>query len=165
MKLISGVKPVASSTPSGHWTGESHRNECGVVGFQVKVRSNTNNQLGCCRLITVGDHRQTFNPVRSDLSSLFVHRPRRREVAGGVIIYSSRCLALNKSTARSPTIMCRGNPMQITLRYPIVTCPGCKRPMRPAPPLPVSVDTDLCDVHYTCEDCGAITTRTIKIEK
>jgi hypothetical protein len=33
------------------------------------------------------------------------------------------------------------------------------------PPLPVSNDTDLCDVTYTCEDCGAIATRTIKIEK
>jgi RNase P subunit RPR2 len=61
--------------------------------------------------------------------------------------------------------MCWGDRMQITLRYPTVTCPGCKRPMTPSPPLPVSVDTDLCDVTYTCEDCGATTTRSIKIEK
>jgi len=40
--------------------------------------------------------------------------------------------------------------MQTILRYPIVTCPGCKRPMLPSPPLPVSVDTELCDVTYTC---------------
>jgi hypothetical protein len=46
MKPLSGVKPVASYTPSRHWTGVNHRNECGVVGFQVKVRSSTNNQLG-----------------------------------------------------------------------------------------------------------------------
>jgi RNase P subunit RPR2 len=55
--------------------------------------------------------------------------------------------------------------IQIVLRYPTVTCPGCKCPMTPSPPLPVSVDTDLCDVTYTCKDCGATTTRTIKIEK
>ena len=54
--------------------------------------------------------------------------------------------------------------MQVTLRYPTVTCPGCNRPMTPSPPLPVS-DTELCDVTYTCEACGATTTRTIKIEK
>jgi hypothetical protein len=33
------------------------------------------------------------------------------------------------------------------------------------PPLPVSVDTELCDVIYTCEDCRVTTTRIIKIEK
>jgi RNase P subunit RPR2 len=55
--------------------------------------------------------------------------------------------------------------MQITLRYPTVTCPGCNRPMTPSPPLPVSLDTELCDVTYTCEACGATTTRIIKIEK
>ena len=55
--------------------------------------------------------------------------------------------------------------MQTLLRYPTVTCPGCKRPMTPSPPLPVSEDTELCDVTYTCEGCGATTTRTIKIEK
>jgi RNase P subunit RPR2 len=54
--------------------------------------------------------------------------------------------------------------MQILLRYPTVTCPGCKRPMMPSPPLPVSDDTDLSDVTYTCKNCGATTTRTIKIE-
>ena len=58
-----------------------------------------------------------------------------------------------------------GDRMQIALRYPTVTCPGCKRPMTPSPPLPVSVDTDLYDVTYTCEDCGTTTTRSIKIEK
>jgi hypothetical protein len=58
-----------------------------------------------------------------------------------------------------------GDPMQITLRYPTVTCPGCKRPMTPSPPLAVSDDTDLCDLTYTCKKCGATTTRTIKIEK
>jgi hypothetical protein len=58
-----------------------------------------------------------------------------------------------------------GDPMQTLLRYPTVTCPGCKRPMMPSRPLPVSEDTELCDVTYTCEDCGATTTRTIKIEK
>src|SRR5215471_8334492 len=58
-----------------------------------------------------------------------------------------------------------GDPMQITLRYPTVTCPGCKRPMTPSPPLAVSDDTDLCDLTYTCKECGATTTRTIKIEK
>jgi hypothetical protein len=57
------------------------------------------------------------------------------------------------------------HPMQTLLRYPTVTCPGCKRPMMPSRPLPVSEDTELCDVTYTCEDCGATTTRTIKIEK
>src|SRR5437588_7332186 len=46
MKPLSGVKPVASYTPSRHWTGVNHKNECGVVGSQVKVRSNTSNQLG-----------------------------------------------------------------------------------------------------------------------
>ena len=46
--------------------------------------------------------------------------------------------------------------MQIILRYPIVTCPGCNRPMLPSPPLPVSVDTELCDVTYTCKDCGRV---------
>ena len=61
--------------------------------------------------------------------------------------------------------MGRGYPMQAMLRYPTVTCPGCKRPMMPSRPLPVSEDTELCDVTYTCEDCGATTTRTIKIEK
>jgi hypothetical protein len=50
-------------------------------------------------------------------------------------------------------------------RYPTVTCPGCKRPMTPSPPLAVSDDTELCDLVYTCEACGATTTRTIKIEK
>jgi hypothetical protein len=55
--------------------------------------------------------------------------------------------------------------IQIVLRYPTVTRTGCKRPMTPSPPLPGSVDTDLCDVTYTCEGCGATTTRTIKIEK
>jgi hypothetical protein len=58
-----------------------------------------------------------------------------------------------------------GNPMQITLRCPTVTCPGCKRPMTPSPPLAVSEDTDLCDLTYSCKKCGATTTRTIKIEK
>jgi hypothetical protein len=52
--------------------------------------------------------------------------------------------------------------IQIVLRYPTVTCPGCKRPMTPSPPLPVSDDTDLCDVTYTCKNCGATTTRTSK---
>ena len=45
--------------------------------------------------------------------------------------------------------------------------------MMPSPPLPISVDTDLCDVIYTdlcdviytCKKCGAITTGIIKIEK
>ena len=46
MKPLSGVKPVASYAPSRRWTGVNHRNKCGVVGFQVKVRSSTNNQLG-----------------------------------------------------------------------------------------------------------------------
>jgi RNase P subunit RPR2 len=55
--------------------------------------------------------------------------------------------------------------MQITLRYPTVTCPGCKSPMTPSPPLAVSDDTDLCDLTYTCKKCGATITRTIKIEK
>jgi hypothetical protein len=36
--------------------------------------------------------------------------------------------------------------------------------MTPSPPQPVSIDTDLCDVTYTCKNCAAITTRTIKIE-
>jgi len=58
-----------------------------------------------------------------------------------------------------------GDPMQTLLRYPTVTCPGCKRPMMPSRPLPVSEDTELCDVTYTCEDCGATTRGTIKIEK
>ena len=58
-----------------------------------------------------------------------------------------------------------GDVVQTLLRYPTVTCPGCKWPMMPSPPLPVSVDTDLCDVVYTCKNCGAITTRIIKIEK
>jgi hypothetical protein len=57
-----------------------------------------------------------------------------------------------------------GGPMEVVLRYPTVTCPGCKRPMTPSPPQPVSVDTDLCDVTYTCKNCAATTTRTIKIE-
>ena len=52
---------------------------------------------------------------------------------------------------------------QIALRYPTVTCPGCRSPMTPSPPLPVSADTDLCDVTFTCKNCGAITTRTMKI--
>jgi len=47
-------------------------------------------------------------------------------------------------------------PMQTILRYPSVTCPRCNRPMLPSPPLPVSVDTDLCDVTYTCKDCGRV---------
>jgi RNase P subunit RPR2 len=55
--------------------------------------------------------------------------------------------------------------MQFMLRYPTVTCPGCKQPMMPSPPVPVSVDADLCDVTYTCKNCGATTTRTIKVEK
>jgi hypothetical protein len=55
--------------------------------------------------------------------------------------------------------------MQITLRYPTVICPGCKRPMTPSPPLAVSVDTELCDLTYSCKNCGATTTRTIKVEK
>jgi RNase P subunit RPR2 len=55
--------------------------------------------------------------------------------------------------------------MQITLRYPTVTCPGCKRPMTPSPPLAVSDNTDPCDLTYTCKKCGATTTRTIRIEK
>jgi RNase P subunit RPR2 len=58
-----------------------------------------------------------------------------------------------------------GGSMQVVLRYPTVTCPGCKRPMTPSPPLAVSDDTELCDLVYTCEACGATTTRTIKIEK
>ena len=58
-----------------------------------------------------------------------------------------------------------GDPMQFMLHYPTVTCPGCKQPMTPAPPVPVSVDADLCDVTYACKNCGATTTRTIKIEK
>src|SRR5262245_31528918 len=58
-----------------------------------------------------------------------------------------------------------GGSMQVVLRYPTVTCPGCKRPMTPSPPLAVSDDTDLCDLTYTCKKCGATTTRTIKIEK
>jgi hypothetical protein len=37
--------------------------------------------------------------------------------------------------------------------------------MTPSPPLAVSEDTELCDLIYTCEDCGATTTRIIKIEK
>jgi hypothetical protein len=84
----------------------------------------------------------------------------------GAILRFSGCPALNNSIVQTRTIMARGNLMQtITLRYPTVTCPGCKRPMTPSPPLPVSEDTELCDVSYTCEDCGATTTRTIKIEK
>jgi RNase P subunit RPR2 len=55
--------------------------------------------------------------------------------------------------------------MQTLLRYPTVTCPGCKRPMMPSRPLPVSEDTELYDVTDTCEDCGATTTRTIKLDK
>jgi RNase P subunit RPR2 len=55
--------------------------------------------------------------------------------------------------------------MQTLLRYPTVTCPGCKRPMMPSRPPPVSEDTELCDVTYTCEECATTTTRTIKIEK
>ena len=53
--------------------------------------------------------------------------------------------------------------MQIALRYPTVTCPGCKRPMTPSPPVAVSDDTDLCDLTYACKKCGATTTRTIKL--
>src|SRR3974377_657449 len=107
---------------------------------------------------------------RSRQSRRLVPRPTK---GGGkrrlVIFRFSRCLALNKSIAQTRRIMGggRGTPMQIQigLRYPTVTCPGCKRPMTPSPPLPVSVDTDLCDVTYTCEDCGATTTRPLKIEK
>jgi hypothetical protein len=55
--------------------------------------------------------------------------------------------------------------MQITLRYPTVTYPGCKQPMTPSPPVAVSDDTDLCDLTYACKKCGATTTRTIKIDK
>ena len=58
-----------------------------------------------------------------------------------------------------------GGLMQITLRYPTVTCPGCKSPMTPSPPLAVSNNSDLCDLTYTCKECGATTTRTIKIVK
>jgi hypothetical protein len=28
--------------------------------------------------------------------------------------------------------------------------------MLPSPQLPVSVDTELCDLTYTCEDCGQV---------
>jgi RNase P subunit RPR2 len=90
--------------------------------------------------------------------------PRRREAAGR----HTRVLQLPCSKqfhCTNSNHYGSGYPMQITLRYPTVTCPGCKRPMMPSPPLPVSEDTDLCDVTYTCEDCGATTTRIIKIEK
>ncbi len=55
--------------------------------------------------------------------------------------------------------------MKATLRFPTVTCPGCNRPMMPSQRLPVSIDTELCDVTYTCEGCGATTARIVKIEK
>src|ERR1700751_3597516 len=82
-----------------------------------------------------------------------------------VIFPMYRCPGSNKPIAQSVSIMCRGTPMQVVLRYPTVTCPGCKQPMTPSPPLAVSDDTDLCDLTYTCKKCGATTTRTIKIEK
>jgi hypothetical protein len=81
---------------------------------------------------------------------------------GAPILRFSGCLALNNSIVQTRTIMGRGYRMQTMLRYPT---PGCKRPMMPSRPLPVSEDTELCDVTYTCEDCGATTTRIIKIEK
>jgi RNase P subunit RPR2 len=93
----------------------------------------------------------------------------RNDNGGGkrrdAILRFSGCLALNNSIVQTRAIMGRGYPMQAKLRYPTVTCPGCKRPIMPSRPLPVSEDTELCDVTYTCEDCGATTTRTIKIEK
>src|SRR5262245_46744943 len=101
----------------------------------------------------------------ADMFSAITAIPLRIDsVARAVIFRFSRCLALNKSITQTRGIMGLGGPMQIVLRYPTVTCPGCKRPMTPSPPQPVSVDTDLCDVIYTCKNCAATTTRTIKIE-
>ena len=40
---------------------------------------------------------------------------------------------------------------------------GCLQPGQVT--VGVSDDTDLCDLTYTCKNCGATTTRTIKIEK
>jgi hypothetical protein len=94
--------------------------------------------------------------------------PTDRAAAGSGVLSYFLCTAAPVRTNRlhkAQPLSVGGLPMQITLRYPTVTCPGCKQPMTPSPPLAVSDDTDLCDLTYTCKECGAITTRTIKIEK
>jgi hypothetical protein len=44
---------------------------------------------------------------------------------------------------------------------PIVTCPGCNKPMVPGKPEPSSA-SGLADIVYRCESCGTTTTRTVK---
>jgi hypothetical protein len=81
---------------------------------------------------------------------------RRAEKAAGCHILFARCLALNNPIAQSLNQLraeglAHANYVALSGR----DLPGCKRPMTPSPPLPVSVDTDLCDVNYTCEECGS----------
>ena len=43
----------------------------------------------------------------------------------------------------------------------VVLCPNCKLPMKPGEPKPILFAKALVDVPYTCEQCGAQTTRTM----
>jgi RNase P subunit RPR2 len=46
-------------------------------------------------------------------------------------------------------------------KLPVVTCPGCNKPMTPGKPEPIS-SSNLADIVYRCENCGTTTTRTVK---
>jgi transcription elongation factor Elf1 len=49
-------------------------------------------------------------------------------------------------------------------KLPVVTCPGCNKPMQPGKPKAVtrSVARELADITYVCANCGTRTERTIK---
>ena len=45
---------------------------------------------------------------------------------------------------------------------PVVTCPGCNRPMRQLEQKPILFSNGLSDVTFVCETCGMHTIRTVK---
>jgi hypothetical protein len=43
----------------------------------------------------------------------------------------------------------------------VVLCPNCKLPMKPGEPKPILFAPALVDIPFTCEKCGAQTTRAV----
>ena len=50
-------------------------------------------------------------------------------------------------------------------KAPIVTCPGCHKPMRPGKAEPILFAKGLSDITYVCEKCGTRTKRTVREAK
>jgi RNase P subunit RPR2 len=49
-------------------------------------------------------------------------------------------------------------------KHPVVTCPGCNKPMAASEPRRLMF-TDVWEIAYTCMSCGTKTKRTMKLDE